>query len=91
MLERSKILVRKIYAATNTSLFRKDIRLSSQIQSAATSVMSNIAEGFMRHPDKEFIHFLFIAISSAAEVQSELYTALDQKYLDQFAFDDAYG
>ena len=43
--------------------------------------MANIAEGFIRKSDKEFIQFLFIALSSAAEVQSHLYVALDQGYI----------
>ena len=40
--------------------------------------MANIAEGFVRHSDKEFVQFLFIAMSSSAEVQSHLYVAVDQ-------------
>ncbi len=50
--------------------------------------MSNIAEGLVRHPDKEFVQFLFIAMSSAAEVQSHLYVAIDQQYLSQESFDE---
>ncbi len=52
--------------------------------------MANIAEGLIRRSDKEFIQFLFIAMSSAAEVQSHLYIALDRKYIDQETFDDIY-
>ena len=70
-------LVRKVYAATSNGTFKKNLRLSGQIQAAAASVRANIAEGFIRHSDKEFTHFLFIAMSSAAEVQSHLYIAVD--------------
>ena len=70
--------------------FRKDYHLVNQIQSAAVSSMSNIAEGFARRSNKEFIQFLFIAKSSAAEVQSQLYVALDQKYIDQETFEELY-
>jgi four helix bundle protein len=52
--------------------------------------MSNIAEGFTRKGNKEFIQFLFISKSSAAEVQSQLYVALDQKYMDRETFDRLY-
>ncbi|MFC1895177.1 four helix bundle protein [Thermodesulfobacteriota bacterium] len=52
--------------------------------------MANIAEGFIRKSEKEFIQFLFIAISSAAEVQSHLYVALDQGYIGQESFDTIY-
>ena len=52
--------------------------------------MANIAEGFARRSNKEFIQFLFIAISSAAEVQSRLYIACDQKYVPMEVFDSLY-
>jgi len=70
--------------------FQKDLKLCSQIQSAAGSVMANIAEGFVRRSNREFIQFLFIAMASTAEVQSHLYIALDQGYIDQKQFDEIY-
>jgi len=79
-------LVNLVYAATRDGAFKKDLRLSGQIQAAATSSMANIAEGFIRRSDKEFIQFLFIAMSSAAEVQSHLYVALDQGYINDEQF-----
>jgi four helix bundle protein len=53
--------------------------------------MANIAEGFARRSNREFIQFLFIAISSAAELQSHLYIAFDQGYIDKRAFDTLYS
>jgi four helix bundle protein len=88
--QEARSLVRTVYAATRDGAFKKDLRLSGQIQAAAASVMANIAEGFIRRSDKEFIQFLFIAMSSAAEVQSHLYIALDQGYVDQKQFDEMY-
>jgi four helix bundle protein len=70
--------------------FRKDFRLVNQVQDAAISSMSNIAEGFSRKGNKEFVQFLFISKSSAAEVQSEFYVALDQEYITQNEFDEIY-
>jgi four helix bundle protein len=52
--------------------------------------MSNIAEGFSRRSGKEFVQFLFISKSSATEVQSEAYVALDQDYIDQDTFNEIY-
>ncbi len=88
--QEARILVRKTYEATKGGDFKKDLRFSGQIQAAAISAMANIAEGFTRRSDKEFIQFLYIAMSSAAEVQSHLYVALDQSYIDRDKFDDIY-
>ena len=54
------------------------------------AVMANIAEGFARRSNKEFTQFLFVAMSSAAEVQSHLYVAADQGYVSKPAFDAMY-
>jgi|Deesub1362B_J571_1020462.scaffolds.fasta_scaffold03754_2 four helix bundle protein len=88
--QQARHLTRIVYEATKDSTFAKDLRLSGQIQAAATSVMANIAEGFIRRSDKEFIQFLFIAMSSAAEVQSHLYVALDQGYIEDDHFQEIY-
>ena len=70
--------------------FAKDFALRDQVQRAATSVMSNIAEGFDSGSDREFAHFLTYSLRSASEVQSHLYVALDQEYLSEQDFDRLY-
>ena len=67
-----------------------DYKFREQIQSASVSIMSNIAEGFSRRSTREFTRFLFIAKGSAAEVQSQLYVALDQGYISQEKFNELY-
>lgn len=85
-------LTRHVYGALNQSpLWQKDRRLCGQVQGASVSVMANIAEGFVRHSDKEFVQFLFVAMASAAEVQSHLYVAVDQRYLTPEAFESIYA
>ncbi len=84
-------IVEEIYRISSTGAFSKDYALRDQIRRAAISIPSNIAEGFSRHSNKEFIQFLFISKGSVAEVQSQLYTALDQGYIPQGDFDTIYG
>ena len=84
-------LTRQVYEAIGQNPgWLKDSRLCGQIQGAACSVMANIAEGFVRHSDREFAQFLFIAMSSAAEVQSHLYVAVDRGYLSKETFESIY-
>lgn len=90
--QEARTLVNMVYRAIrNNPDFQKDFRLSGQITAAAVSSMSNIAEGFSRRSNKEFIQYLFISKSSATEVQSETYVALDQKYVSQKVFEEIYS
>lgn len=84
--QEARELAKTVYAITRLGDLCKDFGLKDQLQRAAVSVGSNIAEGFARNGNKEFIKFLWIAKGSATEVQSQLYTALDIKYIteDQF-------
>ena len=88
--QRARELTRLIYSSTNNGAFQKDFGLKDQIQRASVSVMSNIAEGFGRGGNKEFIQFLFIAKGSLSEVQSLLHVAVDQNYIDKAKFQVAY-
>ena len=84
--QKARELTRQIYEITRHDDFAKDFGLKDQIQRAAVSIMSNIAEGFERGGRGEFHQFLSTAKASCAEVRSQLYVALDVGYLDQAAF-----
>lgn len=79
--QKARELVNMIYEITRSGPLAKDYKLKDQLRSAAVSSMSNIAEGFARFHKKDFIRFLDISQSSAAEVRSLMYVVLDQKYL----------
>lgn len=79
--QKARQLANVIYDLTDRGGFTRDFELRNQIRDAAGSVMHNVAEGFDAGSDAEFIRFLKIARRSASEVQSELYLALDRKYI----------
>jgi four helix bundle protein len=84
----ARALAKNIYAATAKDSFAKDFALRDQVRRASISIMSNIAEGFERSSNKEFIQFLHVSKGSSAEVRSQLYLAYDLKYMDEDAFQD---
>jgi len=84
-------LVNMVYEAIKENKeFENDYRLKDQSIGASISVMGAIPEGFARRSNREFIQYLFISLSSAAELQSHFYVALDQKYVTQETFDKIY-
>jgi four helix bundle protein len=84
--QQSRSLCKKIYDYTRKAYFSKDFRLSGQITGGAISIMSNISEGFDSLSNREFIRFLTYSRRSCSEVQSCLYVALDQGYIEQEEF-----
>lgn len=88
--QRARELAAKVYAFCRKGGLSKDFGMRDQIQRAAVSVGSNIAEGFERSGNKELANFFWIAKGSAGEVASQLYTILDAGYITQDEFDDVY-
>ena len=70
--------------------FNKSYRLIDQIEGSSGSIMDNIAEGFERGTRAEFIQFLGYAKGSCGEFRSQLYRAVDRKYLNKEHFDELY-
>ena len=80
--QEARNLAKLVYSySSNNKQFANDYRFVSQIKAAIGSVMDNIAEGFERENNKEFIHFLYIAKGSCGEVRSQLHRAMDVGYL----------
>ena len=88
--QNARVFVKDVYALTRCGDFCKDYGLKDQIQRAAVSICSNIAEGFERRGNKELINFLWIAKGSAAEVCSQLYNARDLGYITDEQFKTMY-
>ena len=84
--QKARELNHLVYQVSRNGTFSADFGLRDQIQRAAVSVMSNIAEGFERGGDKDFMQYLSQAKGSCGEVRCQLYVALGQKYLSDAEF-----
>jgi four helix bundle protein len=89
--QKARSLSKAVYLLTRRGSFARDIALARQIQRAAVSVMSNIAEGFERGGRNEFHRFLVIAKGSAGELRSQLFVALDVGHLSNIEFERLRG
>jgi len=83
-------LTQMVYEITERNELKKDFGLTGQIQRAAVSIMSNIAEGFDSGSKAEFIRFLGYSRRSTSEVQCHLYVTLDQGYITREKFNMVY-
>ena len=90
IFQKARELSAKIYPVTKRGEFKFDTRFVQQIRAAAGSIMDNIAEGFERTGNKEFLNFLYIAKGSCGEVRSQLIRAKDVGYLTPEEFEELY-
>lgn len=88
--QRGRALTKRIYQVSSQKDFARDFGLRDQIRRAAVSVMSNIAEGYERDGNKEFLQFLSLAKGSVGEVKAQLYVALDTGFISQQEFHEIY-
>lgn len=91
IFQKARELSKKIYPVTNREGFKSDYRFVQQIRAAAGSIMDNIAEGFERTGNKEFLNFLYIAKGSCGEVRSQLIRANDIGYLTPEEYEELYS
>ena len=89
--QNARAISKGIYMITRKPEFERDYRFVQQIRAAAGSIMDNIAEGFGRGGNKEFLQFLSIARGSCQEVLSQLYRAYDVQYISEEEFDKLKG
>ena len=91
IFQNARALYKKIYPLTKRGEWRYDSRFVQQIRAASGSIMDNIAEGFERTGNKEFLQFLYIAKGSCGEVRSQIMRAFDSGYISQEEYDEIYG
>ena len=83
IFQMARELCKDVYAVTKADPWQRDTRFVQQIHAAAGSVMDNIAEGFERNGNKEFVSFLYIAKGSCGEVRSQVIRATDVGFIDK--------
>jgi four helix bundle protein len=81
-------LCKVIREYTKRREFSKDFKLSSQINGSSGSIMDNVAEGYERDGNKEFIQFLSIAKGSNGETRSQAYRSFDAGFINEQELDD---
>ena len=82
----ARVLNRVIRELIREKRFQRNFGLVSQIERSAGSIMDNIAEGFERGGNREFIQFLYISKGSCGELRSQIYIALDDGYINNEEF-----
>jgi len=85
--KKARELTRMVYKISASGEFAKDFGLRDQVRRASVSIMSNIAEGFERGGNKEFIQFLANSKGSCGELRDQLYAAVDEKYISAEQFE----
>lgn len=85
--QEARILNKEVATLIDEERFKKNFRLIGQIEGSAGSIMDNIAEGYERGGNKEFIQFLYIAKASCGELRSQLYRAIDRSYITEEEFE----
>lgn len=81
--QKARELNNKIGGLIDGGRFKRNYKLIDQIERSAGSIMDNIAEGFERSGNREFVQFLYISKGSAGEFRSQLYRALDRNYINK--------
>lgn len=81
--QEARVIAKQVFEISQNLPFSKDYKFKDQIRDSSGSIMDNIAEGFGRGGNKEFVQFLSIAKGSNDETRSQVYRAFDYQYIDE--------
>ncbi|MBN8701530.1 MAG: four helix bundle protein [Bacteroidetes bacterium] len=81
--QKAKKLALGVYTLTNVGIFSKDFGLRDQVRRSSISVVSNIAEGFERKGNREFLQFLYISLGSLGELKTQIEIAFELNYFSE--------
>ena len=88
--QKARALCKIVGSYIDEGRFKKNFSLLDQIERSSGSIMDNIAEGFERSGNREFLQFLYISKGSCGEFRSQLYRALDREYINESEFNELY-
>jgi len=89
--QQSRALAKQVYEITRKGEFKYDTRFVQQIRASSGSISDNIAEGFERQGNKEFLQFLYIAKGSCGEFRSQINRAYDAQFISKETYDQMYA
>lgn len=89
--QNARVVCQKVQEVIETSALKNNYKLKDQIDASSGSIMDNIAEGFGRNGNLEFINFLTIATGSCNECQSQLYRVLDKGFISESNFTEIFN
>ena len=84
--QKGREICKGVWVIMEETTLAKDYGLKNQMNTSSGSVMDNIAEGFERNGNREFIQFLCISKASCGELRSQLYRAYDRKHINDQQF-----
>ena len=87
----SRALAKQVYEITRQGEFKYDTRFVQQMRASSGSISDNIAEGFERQGNREFLQFLYIAKGSCGEFRSQINRAYDAQFISKETYEQMYA